>query len=113
MYALPINSGSFVHFSLNDHYNCNTYGKSEQGIKFASSTAVFRSDKFTHFSLMGVQEACMLLWSDSNQKCTLPWYPIPNFMEIAQHLFSCFTRVCVCVCACVCVCGPNQIQIIQ
>jgi len=34
-------------------------------------------------------------------------------MEIAQHLFSCFTRVCVCVCACVCVCGPNQIQIIQ
>jgi hypothetical protein len=76
MYARPNNSGSFAQFSLNDHCNCNTYGKSEQGIKFPSSTAVitrnFRSDKFTHFSSKGVQEACLLLWSDSNQKCILP-----------------------------------------
>ena len=76
MYVLPNNSGSFAHFSLKDHYNCNTYGKSEQSIKFVSSTAVitlsFRSDKFTHFSSKGVQQACLLLWSDSNQKCILP-----------------------------------------
>jgi hypothetical protein len=41
MYALPHNSRYFAHFSSNDHQNCNAYGKSEQGIKFASSTAVF------------------------------------------------------------------------
>jgi len=97
---LPNNSGCFAHFCLNDHYNCNTYGKSEQCIKFASSTAVTNAvfaRIISHISARNVCKrlvCCCGLILTTNVSCL----NIQNQISgKSVNIYPLILRVCLCV----------------